>query len=91
MSALCWGEVKDKTAHCQGENSSTYHNMYKEKIIKKKIKNLQMRKTELSGWKVIKQLFNVLHFWVYASFPYTPNWNWLQWISLEKFDFIVHF
>ena len=37
------------------------HKMYKEKCIKKKIMNLQMRKNESTGWKVLKQLFNVLN------------------------------
>ena len=66
------------------------HKMYKEKFIKREIVNLQLRKYESTGWKVSKQLSNVLNFSVCASFPYTQNWNWLQWINLEKFDSIVH-
>ena len=27
-----------------------------------------------TGWKILKQPFNVLIFWVCASFPYTENW-----------------
>ena len=35
MLALSWLEIKQKTMHCQGENSSNViHKMYKEKIIK---------------------------------------------------------
>ena len=35
--------------HCQGENSSILiHKMYKEKFIKWKIVNLQMRKTRMN-------------------------------------------
>ena len=49
-----------------------------------------MRKNELTGWKVLKQLFNVLNYWVCVSFPYIKNLKWLQWINLEKFDFNVH-
>ena len=41
--------------------------------------------------KIIQATFNILNFWVCVSFPYTENWNWLHWINLEKFDFIVHF
>ena len=26
-----------------------------------------MRKNELTGWKVLKQLFNVSNFWLHAS------------------------
>ena len=36
--------------------------MYKEKFIKKKIVNLQMRKSESARSKVLKQRFNVLNF-----------------------------
>ena len=32
-----------------------------------------MRKNESTGWKVLKQLFNVLNFWVCPSFPYTQT------------------
>ena len=32
-----------------------------------------MRKNEKTGWKVLKQLFNVLNLWVSASFPYTKK------------------
>ena len=46
------------------------------------------RKNECTG---LNQLFNVLNFRVCALSPYTQNWNWLQWINLGKFDFIVHF
>ena len=43
-----------------------------------------MRKNESTRWKVLKQLFNILNFWVCTSFPYTENWNWLQWKSLSS-------
>ena len=37
-------KIKLKTRHCQKENSAIFiHKMYKEKIVKKKIVNLQMR------------------------------------------------
>ena len=90
LFALSWLEVKHKTRHCQGENSSIIiHKMYKEKFIK--IVNLQIRKNESTGWKVLKQLFNFLNFWVCASFAYTQKWSWMQLLNLEKPDFIVHF
>ena len=96
LFALSWFEIKHKTRHYQGQNSFIFtYKMCNEKIIKRKIVNLQMRKNKLAGWKVLKQFFNTylecLSFWVRASFPYTQNWNWLQWIKLEKFDCIVHF
>ena len=53
-----WIEIKHKARHYQGENSSNFiHKMYQEKIIKKKIVNLQMREKQ-----VLKQLFGVLNF-----------------------------
>ena len=80
-----------KATHCQGKNWSSFiHKLYKEKSIKRKIVNFQMRKKESTGWKVSRQLFNVLEFSVCASFSYTQNWNWLQCISLEKLGFKVY-
>ena len=36
LFALSWLEIKHKTRHCQGENSSILiHEIYKEKIIKR--------------------------------------------------------
>ena len=40
---------------------------------------------------VLKQPFDILSFLVCELFSYTQNWNWLQWIKLENFDFIEHF
>ena len=72
LVALFWLETKHKTRHCQGENSSIFVlKMYKEKCIK--IVNLQTRKNELTGWKVLKQPFNFSNFWVCAAFPYNQN------------------
>ena len=43
--ALTWTEIKHKTRHCQGENSSFFsHIMYYEIFISSKIGNLQMKK-----------------------------------------------
>ena len=43
--ALTWTEIKHKTRHCQGENSSLFiHIMYYEIFISSKIGNLQMKK-----------------------------------------------
>ena len=53
--------------------------------------NKAVWETLRKGWKVLKQPFNVLNFWVCASFLYTENWKWLQWMNLEKNGFIVHF
>ena len=41
-------------------------------------------------WAVLKQPFQFFKYLCCASLPYTENWNQLQWINLEKFDFIVH-
>ena len=58
-----WLQINHKTRHCKGENSSIrIHKMYKEKFLKKKILNFQIRKNELVGWKVVKHLFNVSNF-----------------------------
>ena len=47
LFALSCLETKHKTKHYQGENSSILiHKMYKEKVIKRKILNLQMGKYE---------------------------------------------
>ena len=44
LLALYWTEMKHKTRHCQGENLSIFIcKMYKEKVIKRKIGNLQMK------------------------------------------------
>ena len=61
-------------------------------IKKKEIwKRLFEKLKDLStGWKVLKEFFNVLNFWMCVSFPYTENWDWLQWINLEKFG-KIHF
>ena len=43
--APTWTEIKHKTRHCQGENSSFFsHIMYYEIFISSKIGNLQMKK-----------------------------------------------
>ena len=66
MFVLSWLEIKNKTRHCKGENSYILiHKMYKEKFIK--IMSLLMRKNESTGWKVFKQIFSFLNFWVCAS------------------------
>ena len=52
-----------KLRHYQGEYSSTFiPKMYEKKFSKRNIVNLQMRKNELTGRKVLKQLFHVLNF-----------------------------
>ena len=72
LVTLFWLETEHKTRHCQGENSSIFVvKMYKEKCIK--IVNLQTRKNELTGWKVLEQPFNFSYFRVCAVFPYTQN------------------
>ena len=57
---------------CQGVNSSSsIHRIYKEHYIK--TVNLQMRKNELTEWKVLKQhffFFFFLNFRVCVSFSY---------------------
>ena len=59
LFALSWFEIKHKTRHYQGQNSFIFtYKMCNEKIIKRKIVNLQMRKNKLAGWKVLKQFFN---------------------------------
>ena len=90
MLALSWLEIKHKTRHCHGQNSSVFiHKLLKENFFE--IVNLHMRKNESTGLKVLKQRFNFLNFWVGASFHYTQNWKWLQLINLKKVDFIVNF
>ena len=81
-----------KLRHYQGEYSSTFiPKMYEKKFSKRNIVNLQMRKNESTGRKVLKQLFHVLNFWMCLSFSFTQNWNWLQWINSENFGCIIHF
>ena len=55
---------------CQGVNSSSsIHRIYKEHYIK--TVNLQMRKNELTEWKVLKQhFFFFFNFRVCVSFSY---------------------
>ena len=51
--------------------------------IKSQIRLCDKLKILSTGWKVLKQPFNVLNFSVCTSFRYTEKWNWLQRIKLE--------
>ena len=59
--------------------------------------NIQQAHFFSTGWKALKQLFNVLNFSACASFPNIGIRNnnrvkWLtKWINLEKCDLIVYF
>ena len=60
---VCFLFLDLKLRHYQGEYSPIFiHKMYKEKFSKRNIVNLQMRKNESTGRKVLKQLFHVLNF-----------------------------
>ena len=89
--SLSWLEIKYQTRHCQVENSSTFNQkMCKKEVIK--TVNLQMKINELTGQKVLKQLFNFLNFWVCASFSmHKTGTDCNDWLNLGKFDFFIHF
>ena len=64
MFFLLFLDLKLNTKHgiVRGEFHLFFNNMYKHKFIKKKIVNLQMKKNESEGWKVLKEIFDVLNF-----------------------------